>query len=107
MSNPNLLKDIGKGRLDESILSDVEIFVVRLYSPTSTCSSVNELHAAMFKKENPEALPLLEMPWIFMSSALTCKTVFGIHQLSPNLFTYHHINMDGQKMTMEGLNQYG
>ena len=47
MSDPYLLKEIGKGRLDESILSDVEIFVVRLYSPTSTCSSVNELHAAI------------------------------------------------------------
>ena len=57
ISNPNLLKDIGKGRLDERILSGVEIFIVRLYSPTSTCSSVNELCDAMFKKKNPEALP--------------------------------------------------
>ena len=56
-SNPNLLKDIGNRRLDESILSDFGLLVVRLYSPTSTCSSVNELCDAMFKKKNSEALP--------------------------------------------------
>jgi uncharacterized protein YciU (UPF0263 family) len=44
-----LLSRLGKVAMDEDVLTEVELFVVKLYSPTSSETSINDLLAGMFR----------------------------------------------------------
>ena len=55
---PELLKDLGRSQSVHACMADIELFIIKLYSPTSKATSANALREELFNRlKDPEKLP--------------------------------------------------